>query len=132
MKLEVVRQEFTLVSTIGDFLIDGKYFCFSLEDTVRLSGVKVQNKTAIPFGTYEVIIDYSNRFKMPMPHILNVPDFEGIRIHAGNTDKDTDGCILLGMTKSKDFIGESRLAFNTFFPFLEEALKTDKVFITMR
>ena len=129
MKLEVIRKEFTNISTIGDFLIDNTFFCFSLEDVVR--DVKIANQTAIPYGTYEVTVDFSTRFQRAMPHILNVPDFEGIRIHSGNTDKDTDGCLLLGCTKSKDFVGESKLAFNAFFPLLQEALKSDKVYITI-
>ena len=59
-----------------------------------------------------------------MPHILNVPGFDGIRIHSGNTDKDTEGCILLGQTwdGKSDFIGSSRIVFNKFFILLKTAL----------
>jgi hypothetical protein len=130
MKLEVIRKEFSPISTIGELHIDDVYFCYTLEDTIR--EVKIQNETAIPYGTYEVVITPSKRFQRDMPLLLNVPNFEGVRMHKGNTDKDTDGCILLGMSKSKDFIGHSALAFDTFFPFLEKALQTDKVFITVR
>jgi hypothetical protein len=115
MDLRLVRKEFTEKSTIGDLLIDDSFFCFTLEDMVREPGVKIPGQTAIPEGRYRVVIDQSNRFRRAMPHILDVPMFEGIRIHSGNTDKDTEGCILLGMTKSKDFVGQSVLAFNRFF-----------------
>jgi hypothetical protein len=81
-------------------------------------------------GSYEVVIDDSSRFKSLMPHILNVPNFEGIRIHSGNTDKDTEGCILLGTTwAGGDFIGNSRVAFANFFTQLRDA-KTARIIIT--
>ena len=132
MELAVIRKEFTEQSTIGDFLIDGTFFCYSLEDMVREPGVKIPGKTAIPEGRYEVIIDGSNRFRRTMPHILNVPMFEGIRIHALNTEKQTEGCIGVGFTKDNDFIGQSVLAFNRFFNILYEALRSEKAFITVK
>lgn len=131
MEIILNRKEFTPVSTIGDFLIDGGFFCYSVEDMVRAPGVKIPEKTAIPEGRYQVIIDQSNRFKRAMPHILDVPMFEGIRIHSGNTAANTAGCILLGFTKDKDFIGQSVAAFNAFFGRLHEALIRDKAFITI-
>lgn len=131
MELKIIRKEFTENSTIGDFIVGTTHFCYCLEDMVREPGVKVPGKTAIPEGHYQVIIDQSNRFRRAMPHILDVPMFEGIRIHAGNKAVDTEGCILLGMTKSKDFIGQSVLAFNRFFDILHEALIHEKVFITI-
>ena len=129
MKLKVMRREFTGISTIGEMLIDGEYFCHTLEDVVR--EIKIPYETAIPYGSYGVIIDWSGRFQKLMPLVLNVPGFSGIRIHCGNTDKDTDGCILLGYTKAKDFVGESRKAFDDFFPRLEEGLKVGKVLLTI-
>lgn len=123
MKLELKRFEFGNTFTIGKFYIDGIYHCYSLEDQVR-EGKKVNGQTAIPNGTYDVIIDVSARFGKPLPHILNVPNFKGIRIHAGNTSKNTEGCILLGYTwAGKDFIGNSRSAFNAFFEKLQKAKK---------
>ena len=129
MKLELIRKEFTEMSTIGDLLIDGEFFCYTLEDAVR--DKKINGVTAIPYGTYEVIINFSDRFQKPMPLLLNVPNFEGIRIHSGNTAEHTEGCLLLGFTKTKDFIGNSKLAFNQFMPKLQAGLKTSKVFITI-
>lgn len=130
MELELLRREFSDHSTIGDLIIDGEYFCYTLEDKVR--EVKIKGETAIPFGRYEVVVDYSARFKRNMPHILNVAGFEGIRIHNGNTDKDTEGCILLGYTKKRDFIGQSIAAFHEFSRRLDKALETEKVFITIK
>ena len=128
MKLTVNRKWLTNTATIGELLIDGKFECYTLEDTLR-DGCKLAGVTAIPDGTYKVIIDLSNRFQKLMPHVLNVPGFEGIRIHAGNTDKDTEGCLLLGRTKSSNFIGESKKALEHFIPLLEQGLKDGEVTI---
>lgn len=116
-------------ATIGQLYINDVYHSFTLEDKVRedarpVTEWKVKKETAIPSGTYDVVIDMSARFKRLMAHVLNVPGFDGIRIHSGNTDADTEGCILLGRTHDQgaDFIGESTLAFNAFFPKLQDAL----------
>jgi hypothetical protein len=80
---------------IGDLFIDGEFFCYTLEDEIRPEGVKVYGATCIDAGRYKVILTKSNRFKRIMPLLLNVPNFEGIRIHGGNTSKDTHGCPLV-------------------------------------
>lgn len=142
MDLSLVRKEFTESSTIGDFMINGIRCYYSLEDRDRqrrpdgsilpwTRELKVYGETAIPYGRYQVITNYSNRFKKVMPLLLNVPDFDGIRIHAGNTDKNTHGCLLIGCKKSYDYISESMVAFNDFCPRLAAALKRGKVFITI-
>ncbi|MCE5212975.1 MAG: DUF5675 family protein [Deltaproteobacteria bacterium] len=130
MNLEIVRKEFTDKSTIGDLLIDGKFFSYTLEDAVR--DVKIPGKTAIPEGTYEVVVNKSNRFKRQMPLLLNVPGYEGVRIHNGNTAEQTEGCPLIGYSKGVNFIGKSKNAFGDFFPILQAACKKEKVFITVR
>ena len=94
--------------TIGKLYIDGHYFCDTLEDTVRPSGTKIAGRTAIPAGEYKVVKSYSPRFKKILPEILDVPGFTGVRIHAGNTAKDTDGCILLGLNKTKGAVLDSQ------------------------
>jgi len=120
MLIEVKRFEFKDTHTVGKMYVDGIYECYTLEDAVR-NGTKVIGKTAIPIGTYKVIIDASTRFKQDMPHILDVPDFTGVRIHSGNTSADTDGCILLGSTwAGKDFIGNSKIAYKKFFDKLKQ------------
>ena len=85
--------------TIGRLYIDGQYFCDTLEDAVREE--KIVGKTAILAGTYQVIVNRSPKFKRDLPLLLGVPNFEGIRIHRGNTAKDTSGCILVGENKVK-------------------------------
>ena len=133
MKLmTLVRFRHTDESTIGSLrLWEGTDFtCFTLEDTVREPEVKVKGKTAIPSGEYQVIVNFSERFRRPMPLLLDVPNFEGVRIHKGNVASQTEGCILLGMSLAgENRIGESKKAFDAFFPILQVALETDKVFI---
>jgi hypothetical protein len=100
-------------------LIDGVFECFTLEDIER--PVKIKAETAIPKGTYKVIINQSNRFKRLMPLLLNVPNFEGVRIHSGNTNHDTEGCILVGQTRNKNYIGQSRKAYAKLFKKMQAA-----------
>jgi hypothetical protein len=106
-------------SIIGEMTVDGIFECFTLEDVER--PVKINGETAIPKGTYKVIINESNRFKRQLPLLLNVPGFEGVRIHAGNTNHDTEGCILVGQTRHKEFIGKSRKAFDKLFKKMQRA-----------
>ena len=138
MVIQVKRKTYTNRSTVGEMWLNGIFECYTLEDEMReKDGVpvaewKVPKRTAIPLGTYGVTIDLSSRFGRLMPHILNVPGFSGIRIHSGNTDKDTEGCILLGQERAADFIGHSKLAFDSFFPQLQDALtRAELVTITI-
>ncbi len=124
MKIVVRRFEYSDRYTIGRMYINDstEQECYTLEDTVRAPGVKIFGETAIPAGTYNVTIDFSPHFNRNMPHILNVPDFEGVRIHSGNDDADTEGCILVGQTwTGGDFIGSARDAFNVLFPKIQLA-----------
>ena len=108
MKLLLKRIALRDTYTIGKIYIDGEYFCDTLEDKVRdlnKNGVfdgdekKVYGETAIPYGTYKVILSYSPKFKRILPELLDVPSFTGIRIHRGNTQNDTAGCLLVGENK---------------------------------
>ena len=101
MKLELNRIATRPSYTVGRLFVDGKYFCDTLEDRCRDLNreEKVMHETAIPAGVYEVIVNVSMKFKRKLPLLLNVPHFTGIRIHRGNTDKDTSGCILVGENK---------------------------------
>lgn len=115
MILLVTRFFFNDKCTIGHLSIDGiDSGFFTLEPKVQEP--KVVGHTAIPVGQYKVIIDWSDHFQKDLPHILDVPNFEGVRIHPGNTDSDTEGCILVGSSwNGNDFIGSSRDAFESVF-----------------
>ena len=125
--------------TIGKLYIDGEYFCDTLEDKDRgltdgmtvseISKIKIKKETAIPTGTYKVTITYSNRFKKNMPLINNVKGFEGIRIHSGNTNQDTEGCILVGFNKVKGNVINSRDTYNKLFSILS---KSNNITITIK
>lgn len=132
MKLLLRRFEFGDKYTIGKLYIDDAYVCYTLEDKVR-DGPKVPGETAIPKGTYSVIIDHSTRFNKDMLHVLDVPNFTGIRIHSGNTDKDTEGCILVGMGwVGTDFVSMSRQALGQVYATCSKALSNnDKITINV-
>lgn len=109
MKLTLKRIAKKETYTIGKLYIDDVYFCDTLEDKDRnlhqgmllndIKRIKVMHQTAIPTGTYKVIVNMSPKFKRLLPRLQNVPAFDGILIHRGNTDKDTSGCILVGENK---------------------------------
>ena len=116
LKLKVIARRDTY--SIGKLYIDGIYFCDTLEDTVRdinhngkfdNGEVKVYGKTAIPFGKYSVVYTHSPKFKRKLPLLLNVPQFEGIRIHPGNTAEDSLGCILVGKNTVVGKLTESKV-----------------------
>lgn len=111
---------------IGKLTMPG-FECYTLEDDE--DETKQMGRTAIPKGKYEVVVSFSARFQKLLPLLLNVPNFEGVRIHSGNTEFDTDGCILLGMNRTTETITESRTAIKTFMPLLMDALTKEKVFI---
>ena len=113
--------------TIGEVYVNGNFYCYSLEDTDRGLHVdmpmryfkerKVYGETAVPCGVYEVIIDWSPKFKKYMPHVMyrnadgklvEVPGFSGIRIHSLATSKDTLGCIGFGDWNGGDRLINSR------------------------
>lgn len=128
--------------TIGKLYINGEYFCDTIEDTDRgltqtmtdaqIKSKKVYGQTAIPTGTYRVIISYSNKFKRQMPLLLNVPGFLGIRIHSGNTEKDTEGCLIVGKNKVVGKVIESKDTYNKLFSILCEANKKEAIKITIK
>lgn len=115
MELKLVRRWLSEKSTIGELTIDsaaGEIFrCFTIEDVVRPPGVKVPGKTAIPAGRYKVTLEPSPKFHGAIkPRLHDVPNFQGILIHAGNTADDSEGCILVGRRRRPNFVGESRRA----------------------
>ena len=121
MKLRVERTNCGPSCTIGSLYVDSVFECFTLEDVVRKD--KIAGETAIGAGgPFNVVITPSKRFKRDLPLVENVPNFQGIRIHPGNTSEDTEGCILVGRTKGTNFVGESKAAFNALFAKIKEAL----------
>lgn len=129
MNLLVVRSAFGDKATEGTLFVDGVRECCTLEPRFRpgedetIASVKIAGKTAIPDGTYGVVITFSPKFGRDMPLLTGVPDFEDVRIHPGNSDVDTEGCILLGEAfVTGDFISGSRVAFDAFFPKLQAAI----------
>jgi hypothetical protein len=142
MELELTRITRTNRSTIGELTVDGNFECFILEDKDRglqqgmalseLMSAKIKTRTAIPTGRYEIVVNFSDRFQKMLPLLLDVPAFAGIRIHPGNKDTDTEGCLLPGKTKSSDIVGSSRAAFTALFDKIKGAMQREKVFITVR
>ena len=108
--------------TIGKLYIDGQYTCDTIEDKVRdlSKEKKVYGETAIPYGTYKVRWTYSPKFKKYMPLIEDVPYFAGIRIHSGNTAKDSLGCIIVGENKQKGMVLNSRATVNKIYPLIKK------------
>lgn len=117
---------------ISKLHVDNEFQCYVLEDEVReietrpCQEWKIPGRTAIPSGTYEVVIDYSQRFKRFLPRLLDVPCFEGIRIHPGNTQADTEGCLLVGEWTGGDSIHDSRAQFTKLFARLMDAKQGGK------
>lgn len=138
MKLTLKRKHENLEYTIGDLFINDVWFCNTIEDTIRdlpnicpntnkglqcnCSG-KIYSKTAIPVGTYRITIEFSPRFKRRLPYLHNVPHFLGILIHPGNTEKDSSGCIIVGMNTIKGKVLQSRITSDKLNALLEEELK---------
>lgn len=128
MKLLLVRRASLAGCTIGDISIDAEFECYSLEDQVReipnvpVSAWKVAGETAIPQGTYQVIVTHSPHFGRDLPLLVNVPGFSGVRIHPGNTKADTDGCVLVGQKIGEAEVMDSRKAFDALFEKIEAAL----------
>jgi hypothetical protein len=119
--------------TIGKLYLGEEYICDTLEDTVRQLGRngkgKIKHNTAIPADRYEVKITYSNRFKCLMPLLIDVPFFEGIRIHSGNTHENTSGCILVGDNSIVGGLTSSKLYYIDVYTKIEKALKKGKLYI---
>lgn len=127
--------------TVGDLYINDVFFCNVLEDRDRgifqndslnyIASIKVMHETAIPYGTYQVVMSYSNRFKKYLPELLDVPGFAGIRIHTGNTEADSSGCLLVGAKQGNKVIN-SRVTYSKLEKLILSAVKKEKIFITIK
>jgi len=134
MKLTLYRFHSSPQDTVGILYIDGVFGCFVLEDEYRLD--KVMNETRIPAGRYHVALQYSPKFSPRYGHemlsVLNVPGFTDIRIHKGNTEADTSGCLLVGLSADISHGGRSRIlrsteGYNYVYPIIAEAVNSGDV-----
>lgn len=121
------RTDFTPKSSIGTLSLDGRFICYTLEDRTRAAQEpKVYGETAMPYGTYRLIVDRSNRFSKKagydvyLPLFLDTPGFAGCRIHTGNKPEDVEGCVVVGTAKAKDWVSGSRNAFEPLFAQLKD------------
>ena len=141
MRLTLIRIANKPTYCIGKLYVDGKYFCDTLEDhdrglddSMELSDIislKKYGETAIPTGIYNVLLTYSPKYKKVMPLINNVKGYSGIRIHSGNTAKDTLGCLLVGKNKEVGKVLDSRNTYNALFKRLQQK-GNDKIVIDIQ
>jgi len=129
MELTLQRLPSDEFRTHGDLLIDGEHLCVTLEDTVRAE--KIHGRTAIPAGRYRITMETSPRFGPNTLTVNNVPGFVGVRIHAGNTEEDTEGCPLVGMVRLASSIGRSKEALALLKPRVSDGLAEGDVWLTI-
>lgn len=114
--LRLIREPSAHNATLGSLYLNDVWQCWTLEDQIReqegqpVASWKVPGATAIPARQYQVGLTLSHRFGVVLPELLKVHGFSGIRIHAGNTSKDTEGCILVGHSRGDATVIESKLA----------------------
>ena len=130
MRLTLIRIANRPTYCIGKLYIDGKWFADVLEDVDRglddkmsvedILKLKVKGETAIPTGIYEVTITYSPKYNKLIPLINNVKGYSGIRIHSGNTAKDTEGCLIVGKNTKVGMVTDSRVTYNALFKKLNQ------------
>jgi len=134
MNLKLKRDVRSKTFTLGTFYVNGTRLGFTCEDTDRTleddkdndgnsidEGEKIKGQTAIPLGTYKVILSFSHRFQKVMPEVLGVPNFTGIRIHGGNTDADTLGCPLLGSMRTQTGVANCKVVNDRLISMLQDA-----------
>lgn len=139
MELLLHRKHLHENVTEGNLYIDGVWFCNTLEDKVRAAPGqwkkenKVYAETAIPYGRYPVLVTWSNRFKRMLTGVFNVPDFEGIRIHNGTSERSSAGCIIVSYEDNDltHTLINNKAAMNDLCNKVAEAQKTGKVFINI-
>jgi hypothetical protein len=133
MDIILTRGIKTKNTTFGTIEIPNIFRCYTCEDVEREE--KIKGKTAIPKGKYEVIINFSPKFQRNLPLLLDVPNFDGVRIHKGNSFSDTEGCILVGfiMDLKNEFLKNSAMAFDLLYMLINEAILTkEKVYLIIQ
>jgi hypothetical protein len=129
MNLGVVRKTMTQNATIGDLSIDGTHYCATLELPWKDNA---HGTSCIPEGSYRVVVDWSMSKQKYLPHVLEVPGRDGIRIHTGNTAADTQGCILVGNVAGIDAVWGSKEVFVPLMDKIKAAnLAGEKVTLTI-
>lgn len=129
MTIRVIREPSLNATTLSVVMVDDRFFSFGLEDAIRevsgkpVASWKVPGETAIPAGRYRLAMTYSPKFQRVMPEVLDVPGFDGIRIHAGNSQADTQGCLLLGVQRAGARVIDSVKACAMLTTFIEAAEK---------
>jgi hypothetical protein len=142
MEILLERDIRSTKSTTGKLFVNGLFECFVLEDEDRglkstmpieeINERKIYGNTCIPTGSYRVVVTMSNRFKRMLPLLQNVKGYEGIRIHTGNTDANTEGCILPGAARQSNMVTGSRIAFDKLFTKITQAINNgERVVITI-
>lgn len=136
MELKLIREHFNEKETIGKLYVNNVLFSFTLEPTFRelisdmsedeIKRQKIYGVTAIPKGSYHVILTYSKRFQKILPELLHVKGFNGVRIHAGNYAKDTHGCILLGNYNGGNYVTESRQYVERLIKMMQGSINDDE------
>jgi hypothetical protein len=129
--LILARVQLDTECTIGELTIAGHHICWTCEDPVRevdgqpVAAWKIKGQTAIPYGRYPVRLTFSRRFQVETPQLIDVPGFEGIRIHPGNDADDTEGCILPGFERRANGVGDSRRAYAEVLRWLQAIWRQD-------
>lgn len=135
MKLRLERLWPKKDYTVGRLYVDDRLFCNTLEDRIvdkNKNGVfdgeekKVYGESAIPYGTYKIIYNWSPKFGRNLPRLLNVPHFEGILIHPGNTAADSAGCILVGKNTEVGRLTNSRYISDELNKLIDEAQQKEE------
>lgn len=145
MELILERRYFAEDYTAGKLYLDGKFMCDTIEDKVRDldKEEKVWGKTAIPYGTYRITMDIvSPKFASysqykhiggKLPRLLDVPHFDGILIHIGNTAEDSHGCIIVGQYMGKGKVVNSTTTFNNLYThLLRGKVRGEQITITIK
>ena len=143
MEIEVRRKEFYPECTHGELYIDDEYLCDTLEDQDRdfnkdgditdKGEGKVYGQTAIPRGRYRLILKVSPRFNKVLPALLDVPGFDGVLVHSGNTAEDTHGCVLVGVKQKRGRVMSSRYFMLRFMEFVKPAFEEgEKIYLTVK
>lgn len=131
MEILLVREPTCEGFTRGELFLDGEHECWTIEDEVR--PVKIPGATAIPKGRYRVVLTKSPRFKKVLPEILEVPGYTGVRIHAGNTAADTEGCIIVGQRQGKAAVFDSQAAMLELMAALDSATEAgEQIWLTIQ